>query len=133
MSRTQRVALLVGMLLVSSGADARAQVAAPSAADEARHVRVINNHGYPVRVVLVDDEGAHRSLGRVANGSVGTFAIADLANEWFRVKVFPDEPVWSAANSDEAIRTRDLRLAPGSVLNLWVEPDLSRSEVTLGR
>lgn len=137
MTEIIHAALVAGLLLTGGSPDARAAtsgvdtVAAPAPTE----IRVVNNHTYRIRVVIVDARGHHHSLGRVMNTQARIFALdEDLVGSGpLSVKVFADEPVWSAANSDEAIRTKELHLAEGQAVYVWVEADLLRSQIVVGR
>ena len=127
-------ALLMGLPSPSS-ADAARPIAevAPATADP--EVRVVNNHPYRIRVVLVDAEGRHTSLGRVAPSRAEVFPVdaSMLPQGPVRVKVFADEPVWSPGNTGSAIRSQDLFLHAGGAIYVWVESDLLRSQITATR
>jgi hypothetical protein len=136
MTKLSRAALFASVILLAAAPAGRAQTHGPqSSAPEATELRVVNNHGYRVGVVLVDAGGKHHTLGRVGNGDVRIFALAGRFADRgsFRVKVFTDEPVWSAGSTEEAIRSRDLQPRSGEAVTVWVEPDLTRSRITLGR
>jgi len=92
---------------------------------------VVNNYAYRIRVVLVDADGRHRTLGYVAPRKVEIFELtaADRAGGAVRVKLVVDEPVWSAGNSGEAVRSRSLWLEDGSAVQVWVERDLTDSVI----
>jgi hypothetical protein len=136
MTKLSRAALVASVILLAAAPAGRAQTHGPQASTpEATELRVVNNHGYRVGVVLVDADGKHHTVGRVGNGDVRIFALAGRFADRgsFRVKVFTDEPVWSAGSTDEAIRSQDLRPRSGEAVTVWVEPDLTRSRITLGR
>ena len=129
-----RDAAIASVLSVSIVSGAHGQETALPAQDSPE-VRVVNNHHYRIRVVLVDEQGTHHSLGRVAPSKAEIFEpSSDLVDgARFQIKVFADEPVWSAGNTGEAIRSQDLEAYGASSVYVWVEPDLTRSQITVGR
>lgn len=134
MIKSLRVAFMAALLLALTTPAARAQPPVDlGVATEDGEVRVVNNHMYRIRVVLVDAEGRHTSLGRVSPSKAEIFALdrSQLAAGPVQVKVFADEPVWSAGNTGEAIRSQDLFLRSGAAVYVWVERDLTRTQITM--
>ena len=134
MIKSLRVAFMAALLLALTTPAGRAQPPTDlGVTAEAGEVRVVNNHMYRIRVVLVDAEGRHTSLGRVAPSKAAIFTLdaTDLAEGPVQVKVFADEPVWSAGNTGEAVRSRDLFLHSGTAVYVWVESDLTRTLITM--
>jgi hypothetical protein len=123
----------VAAALVLVGLPGAAHAATVPADEASPEIRVVNNNAARVRVVLVDADGRHRTLGYVASRKAEIFTVGDQALDGrsVRVKVVVDEPVWSAANSGDAIRTRALWLEDGSAVQLWIERDLTASFVEL--
>jgi hypothetical protein len=134
MIKSLRVAFMAALLLALTTPAARAQppigLAVAGADGE---VRVVNNHMYRIRVVLVDADGRHIPLGRVAPSKAEIFTLDanEMAAGPVQVKVFADEPVWSAGNTGEAIRSQDLFLRAGTAVHVWVEKDLTRTQITM--
>jgi hypothetical protein len=126
-----RAAATVALALMAVPATAFGASTTPD--EGSPEIRVVNNNAARVRVVLVDADGRHRTLGYVASRNVEIFALDEDAVDGrsVRVKVVIDEPVWSAASSGDAIRTRTLRLDDGSAVQLWVERELTDSFVEL--
>lgn len=136
MIESLRVASLAAVLLALAAPASQAQPVADRAVAAAdAEVRVINNHTYRIRVVLVDAEGRHTSLGRVGSRKAEIFSLdaSTLREGPVQVKVFADEPVWSAGNTGDAIRSQDLFLHAGAAVYVWVESDLARSQITVAR
>lgn len=136
MKASLRVLALAALVLGSMPSVGRTQPVAALAASAADpEIRVVNNHTYRIRVVLVDAEGRHIPLGRVAPSKAEIFPVApeSVAHGPVRVKVFADEPVWSAGNTGDAIRSQDLFLSAGGAIYVWVENDLLRSQITSTR
>lgn len=136
MTEILRAAFVAGLILTGATPSGRTHPSVTeTVAAVPAEVRVVNNHTYRIRVVVVDARGRHHSLGRVMNTQARIFALdEDLVGAGpLSVKVFADEPVWSAANSDEAIRTQELSLNEGDAVYVWVEADLTRSQIVVGR
>jgi hypothetical protein len=136
MIKTIRAAVLAGTLLLVATPASRAQMAMDFAmAMPESEIRVVNNHLYRIRVVLVDAEGRHTSLGRVAPSKAAIFTLDEAPRRSgpVQVKVFADEPVWSAGNTGDAIRSQDLFLHPGTAVYVWVETDLTRTQFSVTR
>ena len=102
-------------------------------ASEGPEVRVVNNHGYRIQLVLVDAEGTHRTLGSVASRQAKVFTLdpALAGNGPVRVKVVLDEPAWSPANADVAVRSGDLQLDADSAVYVWIETDLESTSIEI--
>ncbi len=122
-------AIAIAVLATAGVPGSGAAVDTVPADDQAPEVRVVNNNASRIRVVLVDAEGRHRSLGRVAPRKAEIFTLDDTAFEAVRVKIVIDEPVWSAANSGDAIRSRTLWLEEASAIHVWVERELTDSHI----
>ena len=124
---------IVGMALALTLVAAPAAYGADAANDEGPEIRVVNNHAYQVSVVVIDERGVYHSLGRVSpkDARIFTLADAEVASGDVQVKVFVDEPVWSLGNSGEAVRSSSLRIEDGAALQVWVEPDLTATQLEL--
>ena len=132
MKGTYRLALLMGLIAFGAASAEAAELAGPEDAP-ARAVRVINNYVTPVNVYVQDAEGRLHRLGGVARGQAKLLEISDEIAPLgdYRIKVFPNEPVWSSIGDDFGVRTRDISLDEGDVLNFWVEPELTNSLLEL--
>ncbi|KPJ83564.1 MAG: hypothetical protein AMS19_04025 [Gemmatimonas sp. SG8_23] len=113
-----------------------ALIAAPTAVagadnEDGPEIRVVNNHPYQVRVLVIDDQGAYHSLGRLAPKSAQVYRIADVADGSVQVKLVVDEPVWSLGNTEEAVRSRSIFLHEDSAIQVWIEPDLTSSAIEM--
>ncbi len=134
-----RAGFVACLFMAAATPGGRAQLAgtgAPqAAATPSTEIRVVNNHPYRIQVVVVDGEGHHHALGRVPTTKAHIFSVEEdlVGTGPFRVKVFADEPVWSAANTSEAIRSEDLELGLGESVYVWVEADLMRSQIRVAR
>jgi hypothetical protein len=136
MIKLLHAASTLGLLFVATTSAAPAQLTADYAMTSSEsEVRVVNNHLYRIRVILVDRTGRHHSLGRVAPSKAAIFTIEPdmIGSAPVQMKVFADEPVWSAGNTGEAIRSPNLYLRDGADVYVWVEHDLTRTEFTVAR
>lgn len=131
-----RAGLLAGLMTMTPAATAAAEATGPEYPPEGAAVRVINNYQTRVEVFVEDAAGRMHRLAYVASGELALLEISEeiVSRGTYRVKVFPSAPVWAPAHDDFGIRTPDVRLPPGQVLNFWVEPNLEKStlEVTNG-
>ncbi len=99
--------------------------------DPEPEVHVVNNHPYRIRVLLVDPDGRHHSLGRLRPSRAAGYDLDRFAIDGRPVilKVVVDEPVWSPAATGEAVRSRALHLRGRTEIRVWVEPDLTETRV----
>ena len=125
-----RVALLMGMVAFSAASAEAAQLNGPG--DDTDHeIRVVNNFWSPVRVYVQDANGRLHLLGRVARGK---FKVLEVSNEiaetsQVRLKVYPNDPVWSLVGNSDGIRTKELDLQDGDAVTVWLETDLTQSMI----
>jgi hypothetical protein len=103
-----RVALVMGMVAFSAASAEAVQV--KGSWDDAGHeVRVVNNYQSPVRVYVQDVNGRMHLIGRVARGQFKVLEvsaeIADMGD--VRLKVYPNEPVWSLVGNTTGSRPRN--------------------------
>jgi hypothetical protein len=98
-------------------------------------LRVVNNHDYRVRIVLVDKSGRHHSLGHLAPHRAAEYNVEEFADYGLpvQVKVVVDEPVWSPGATDMAVRSGALYISDDTEVRIWVESDLSETEVEVYR
>ncbi len=89
-----RVALMLGLVAASA---VGVEAAEYQGSDEiTTEIYVMNNHLADVRVFAEDADGRLHKLGRVARGDLRTFEVPEeLADEEFRIKIYPSTPVWS--------------------------------------
>lgn len=127
-----RVALMMGLVAASA---VNVQAAEYQGDDEVTtEIYVMNNHLADVRVFAEDAEGRLHNLGRVARGDLRTFAVpAELADEEFRIKVYPTTPVWSPIPDDFGVKTSALTSDRDHQVRLWLEADLTQSIVEIDR
>ena len=117
---------LAGVLSAASAASA----STPAPGDEP-DMRVVNNHGYRIQVVLVDKVGRHHSLGYIAPDHAEAFDL-DAYTEFglpVQVKVVVDEPVWSPGATGRAVRSGSLYLSDKTEVRVWVASELTETEV----
>jgi hypothetical protein len=130
MNRTYRVALLLG--LASLGATSLE--AAVTDGPPFNGIHVMNNYQGMVRVYVEDAAGRLHRLGRVQKGELREFEIPTaVADQEFRVKIFPSQPAWALQQDDYGVKTNPLDVELLSHVMIWVEPDLSKSVVELAR
>jgi hypothetical protein len=98
-------------------------------------LRVVNNHEYRVQVVLVDKSGRHHTLGHVAPHKAAAYDVEVFADYGLpiQVKVVVDEPAWSPGATDKAVRTGSLYVSDQTEVRVWVESDLTKTEVEVHR
>ena len=53
--------------------------------------------------------------------------IADMDD--VRLKVYPNEPVWSLVGNTTGIKTKELSLQEGDAVTMWLETDLTESMI----
>jgi len=46
-----------------------------------------------------------------------------------RLKVYPNEPVWSLVGNTTGIKTKELSLQEGDAVTMWLETDLTQSMI----
>lgn len=125
-----RVALTMGMVAFSAASAEAAQLNGPG--DDAGHeVRVVNNYHSPVRVYVQDANGRMHLIGRVARGKFKVLEVsAEIAEKGnVRLKVYPNEPVWSLVGNTNGIKAKELSLQPGDAVTMWLETDLTQSMI----
>jgi hypothetical protein len=98
-------------------------------------LRVVNNHEYRVQIVLVDKSGRHHTLGHVAPNKAVSYDVEEFTDYGLpvQVKVVVDEPVWSAGATDKAVRSGALYISENTEVRVWVESDLTQTEVEVYR
>jgi hypothetical protein len=134
MKKMIRVALGLGLVIASSTTALAADTVAPPEDVAEPQVYVMNNHRTDVRVYAEDMNGKLHHLGRVARGQLGTFEVsAEVAQAEFRIKVFPQSPAWSPLDDDFGIKTNPLDANEVETVTMWLEADLARSTVEVGR
>ena len=129
---TLSVAVAAGMLaLGANGVKADTPVLGP--ANNTLEIRVINNNASPMRVYLQDANGKLHRMGMVASTDFKIVEVPGSVTSLgaVQIKLVPNEPVWSFAGEPEGLRTRDLDLAIGDAVNLWVETNLDDSKVEI--
>ena len=126
----QVCAVAMAIALTAGSASAAAPVEGMSVGDDPG-VRVVNNHGYRVQVVLVDKSGRHHSLGLIAPDRAREFNLDEFADMGLplQVKIVVDEPVWSAGATGQAVRSGSLYLSDHTEVRVWVASDLTETEV----
>ncbi len=98
-------------------------------------VRVLNNYGHHVRVYVVDSDNRRHLLGRVGPSKLKELQIpAGLVRGTgtVQIKVYPVLPAPSlgvSAFEPAGIRTREFSIQSDQVIELYLEPDLTRSVV----
>ena len=125
-----RVALVMGMVAFSAASAEAVQV--KGSWDDAGHeVRVVNNYQSPVRVYVQDVNGRMHLIGRVARGEFKVLEVsAEIADmDDVRLKVYPNEPVWSLVGNTTGIKTKELSLQEGDAVTMWLETDLTQSMI----
>ena len=129
-----RVALMMGLVAFSAASAEAAEI--NGSGDEADHeVRVVNNFQSPVRVYVQDANGRLHLLGRVARGKFKVLEVSSEIAEMgkLRLKIYPNEPVWSLFASSIGIKTRELHLQDGDAITVWLETDLTQSMIEVQR
>lgn len=128
-----RVALMMGLVAVSAVSVEAAELQGPDA-EITTEIYVVNNHLSDVRVFAEDAEGKLHNLGRVARGDLRHFDVPEeLADEEFRIKVFPTTPVWSPIPDDYGVKTNPLNAGQDREVRVWLEADLTQSVVEIDR
>ena len=128
-----RVALMLGLAAFAATLLEAAEIDHPT--DEiTKSVRVINNYLAQVRVYAEDSQGRLHTLGRVARGKLKEFEIPEeIAQESFRIKVFPWRPLGSLHQDDFCVKTSPIDLERYSEITVWLKPDLSQTVVATRR
>ena len=128
-----RVALMLGLVAVSA---VNVQAAEYQGSDDEiqTEIYVMNNHLSDVRVFAEDAEGKLHNLGRVMRGDLRTFEVPqELADEEFRIKVYPSTPAWSPISDDFGVKTNPLVAERDRQVRVWLEADLTQSIVEIDR
>ena len=129
-----RVALMLGLAVFAATSLRAAEIDHPT--DEITNsVHVVNNSLSLVRVYAEDSTGRLHGLGRVARGELREFEIpAEIAQESFRIKVFPWHPldVW-LLQDESGVKTSPIDLERYSEVIVWLQPDLSQTVVEVRR
>ena len=140
MKMISRVALASALLVATVGAttlhadtfDRDPQVVA-SGAEGGPIVRVTNNYGHPVRVYVVDSNNRSHLLGRVGPTKLKDLKIpAGLVRGTgtVQLKVYPVLPAPGPGVTvfePAGIKTREFSVRSDQVIQLYLEPDLTRS------
>ena len=98
-------------------------------------MRVINNHNRQVNVYVVDSDDRLRLLGTVGRFGFKELQIPDGLTRGIgtvQLKVYPDllEPGLTVTAFETAgIKSRPLSARSDQVIELWLEPDLTLSQV----
>lgn len=133
MKGLHRVALVMGLVAISAVSIEAAELQGPDDVITTE-VYVVNNYLTDVRVFAEDAQGRLHKLGRVARGSLKSFAVPEAAaGGEFRIKVYPSAPVWSPVADDYGVKTNPLRSERDHQVRLWLESDLSQSFVEIDR
>ena len=128
-----RVALMLGLVAVSA---VNVEAAEYQGSDDeiTTEIYVMNNHLSDVRVFAEDAEGKLHNLGRVMRGDLRTFEVPqELADEEFRIKVYPSTPAWSPISDDYGVKTNPLVAERDRQVRVWLEADLTQSIVEIDR
>ena len=127
-----RVALMLGLVAASA---VNVEAAEYQGSDEiSTEIYVMNNHLTDVRVYAEDTEGRLHNLGRVMRGDLRTFEVPqELADEEFRIKVYPSTPAWSPISDDYGVKTNPLVAERDRQVRVWLEADLTQSIVEIDR
>ena len=125
-----RVVLMMGMVAFSAASVEAAELNGPGD-DTGHEVRVVNNYQSPVRVWVQDANGRMHLIGRVARGEFKVLEVsAEIADMGaVRLKVYPNEPVWSLIGNTNGIKTKELSLQEGEAVTMWLETDLTQSMI----
>jgi len=107
-------------------------------------ISVMNNHGYQVEVYLVDSSDERYLLGRVDDGRFENLEVPaelTLGTEGVRIKIYPVLPkpglelgLGLFGESDieaTAVKTAAFSLRSGHVIDLFLEPTLSNSRISI--
>jgi len=100
-------------------------------------VRVLNNYRSAVRIFLEDSEGNIQLLGRVERLGLQTFEIPEsLVQEGSDVEItaYPVDRLAGVLITDgdyRSVATTTITLAPGQVIDFWLEHDLASSTVAV--
>ena len=128
-----RVGLMLGLVAVSA-VNLQAAEYQGSEDEITTEIYVMNNYLSDVRVFAEDAEGRLHRLGRVMRGDLGTFEVPEqLADEEFRIKIYPSTPAWSPISDDFGVKTSALVADRDRQVRLWLEADLSQSIVEIER
>lgn len=137
--RTWTAVAALGLTLGLSGigvAPALAEV--PSADDSNANtiVRVLNNHRAAVRVYAESEAGRRVWLGYVDREGLRDLTIpADLLEDGnLRLAVYPVAALPGSgleARPQDGIRTGSISLSGGETVDVWLEPELLRSAITI--
>ena len=84
-----------------------------------------------MRVYVQDVNGRMHLIGRVARGQFKVLEVsAEIADmDDVRLKVYPNEPVWSLVGNTTGIKTKELSLQEGDAVTMWLETDLTQSMI----
>lgn len=125
-------ALAAAFAAIGSTAVQAEEIDAP---DGTHEIRVINNHSTPVRVYVQDARGRMHQLGRVARGKLKIMEVSDEITSLgdIRVKVYPAAPLGTLSGAEYGIRSKDLDLAEGESVNLFLEANLSHSLIQVSQ
>ena len=137
-TKIPRIAFLAAVLTAMAGAEA-SQAETPGVSDSdaaVATVRVLNNHTSAVRVYLQDSDGIRHRLGRVVRLGLQTFEIPeDIVQkgqdvEFIAIPVGPSGFNISVSAA-AGVETDSISLAPGQMIDFWLEPVLSSSTATV--
>ncbi len=122
------------------------RIAPEAVAADGATISVMNNHGYQVEVYLVDSNDQRYLLGRVDNLKFKNLEVpAELAlgTEAVRIKIYPVLPkpgldvglgLFGEINAEAtAVKTAAFSLRTGQVIELFLEPTLTRSKIVVAQ
>lgn len=134
MMKTMRVALVAGMMMMIGIASVEASEAYTPDDELTTQVFVMNNYLTDVRIYIEDSNGRLHHMARLARGSVVDFEVpSELAQQEFRVKVFPAAMPGSRLADDKGVKTNLLKSERDQQVRLWLETDLPSSIVEIAR
>ena len=110
-------------------------------AEDGATVSIMNNHGYQVVVYLVDSSDRRHLLGTVDDEEFKSLTVpAHLSSgtEAVRIKIYPVLPrpgldlglgLFGENENAVAVKTAPFALRPDHVIQLFLEPNLTRSRI----
>lgn len=132
-----RFAILAAGLAVAALVAVPASGAAQSDRDQFATVRVVNYHKTNVRVFAFDADGRRQLLGMVRPGDYRELALDEslIRGGPVQVKAYPviQAGLGSPAAGEYGVRSNNLYLDRGDVVDLWLEPRLETSMLRLTR
>jgi hypothetical protein len=107
-----------------------------STTENAVSVRIMNNHGDRVFVYVVDEDRLYL-LGTVGHGQLKTFEVPEAwvkGASTVQLKVYPralEGGIGRSAFDQSGIRTRAIEVPSDRMIELLLEPNLSRSDLNI--